>query len=98
MTSAPTPTPTTSRLRIALCVVLTTLCGGGVALQSRINGQLGSDLGDGFVAALISFGSGLVVISLVLLVSRPGRRGIRSVTAAIRAREIPWWHTAGGIA
>ena len=87
-----------SRLRVGLSVALATLCGCAVALQSRINGQLGSDLGDGFIAALISFGSGLIVISLVLLVSRPGRRGVTTVVEAIRRREIPWWHTAGGVA
>jgi transporter family-2 protein len=98
MTTTPQPPAPASRARLILCVALATLCGAGVALQSRINGQLGSDLGDGFVAALISFGSGLVIISAVLLVSRAGRKGIRTVGAAIRAREIPWWHTAGGIA
>ena len=87
----------TSRVRLVLCVVLALLCGAGVSVQSRINGQLGSDLGDGFVAALISFGSGLVVISIVMLFSRGGRDGLRTVTTAVRAREIPWWHTAGGI-
>ena len=86
--------PTT---RVVLCVALAVLCGCAVAVQSRINGQLGSDLGDGFVAALISFGSGLVIIALVALISRAGRNGIRTVRAAIRAGEIPWWHTAGGI-
>jgi transporter family-2 protein len=86
-----------SRIRLVLCVALAVLCGAGVSLQSRINGQLGSDLGDGFVAALISFGSGLVIITVIVLLSRSGRRGIRTVGAAIRTGQIPWWHTAGGI-
>jgi transporter family-2 protein len=97
MTDRISPPAATSRVRLTLCVVLATLCGCAVALQSRINGQLGSDLGDGFAAALISFGSGLIVIALVLVISRPGRAGIRTVTAAIRAGRLPWWHTAGGI-
>ena len=97
MTSGIQPPAPISRTRLVLCVMLALLCGAGVALQSRINGQLGSDLNDGFVAALISFGSGLIVISLVLLVSRAGRRGVGTVVHAIRAREIPWWHAAGGI-
>jgi transporter family-2 protein len=79
-------------------VALATLCGSLVALQSRINGQLGSDLGDGFVAAVISFGSGLLIIGIVLAVMPSGRRGVRVVGSAIRAREIPWWHAAGGAA
>ncbi len=87
-----------SRLRLALCIVFATLCGAAVALQSRINGQLGSDLHDGFAAALISFGSGLVIIAIVLVLSRSGRRGLVTVTGAIRRREIPWWHAAGGVA
>jgi transporter family-2 protein len=94
-THSPAPV---SRIRLTLCVALATLCGGAVALQSRINGQLGSDLGDGFIAALISFGSGLVIIALVLILSRPGRRGVSTVVGAIRRGEIPWWHTAGGVA
>jgi len=98
MTDKTTPSAAPSRLRLALCIALATLCGAGVALQSRINGQLGSDLHDGFVAAFISFGSGLVIIAIVLLVSRPGRRGLLTVTGAIRRREIPWWHAAGGVA
>jgi transporter family-2 protein len=91
------PPAATSRVRLVLCVALAVLCGCGVALQTRINGQLGSDLGDGFVAALISFASGLVIITAAVLISRAGRAGVRSVGAAIRAREIPWWHAAGGI-
>jgi transporter family-2 protein len=91
------PTPP-SKLRLALSVALATLCGALVALQSRINGQLGTDLGDGFVAALISFASGLIIIALVVVVSRPAQRGIRTVFTAVRQRQIPWWHTAGGVA
>jgi transporter family-2 protein len=93
-----TPPAPASRLRLALCVVLATLCGCGVALQSRINGQLGSDLHDGFIAALISFGSGLVIIAVILAAMPSGRRGVRIVGVAIRTRQIPWWHAAGGVA
>ncbi|HMH59042.1 MAG TPA: DMT family transporter [Galbitalea sp.] len=85
-------------MRVALCVILATFCGSAVALQSRINGQLGSELGDGFVAALISFGSGLVIIAVVVALSPSSRRGVRTVGAAIRTRQIPWWHAAGGVA
>jgi transporter family-2 protein len=50
-------------------VALSPACGSGVAVQARINERLGSELGDGFVAALISFGPGFVIIALVLLFS-----------------------------
>lgn len=87
-----------SKIRMALSIGLALLCGFGVALQSRINGQLGTELGDGFVAALISFGTGMVIITVALLLSRTARKGVGTVTAAIRSGEIPWWHTAGGLA
>ena len=47
-----------------------------VAVQSRINGRARrSELGDGFVAAIISFASGLVILASSLAVCAAGRRG-----------------------
>lgn len=97
MSRQPVAGRTRTKAALIPLVALAFACGGLVAVQSRINGQLGVDTHDGFFAALISFGSGLVIISLVLVVSRAGRRGIRTVAGAVRARELPWWHTAGGI-
>ena len=57
-------TPRSLPLWLALVIAL--LCGALVALQSRINGELGSRLGDGFTAAAISFGSGLVILAIAL--------------------------------
>jgi transporter family-2 protein len=66
-------------------------------VQSRINGELGQRLGDGFLAAFISFGSGLVILALATLVWRPGRQGIGRVVVALRERSIPWWLVLGGV-
>jgi transporter family-2 protein len=96
MSGQPVADERRSRAALAPLVALGFFCGALVAVQSRINGQLGVDLGDGFIAAVISFGSGLLIVSLALVLSRAGRRGIRTVAAAVRTREIPWWHTAGG--
>jgi len=96
-TTQPTVPPRRSGALTFFVILLALFCGAGVALQSRINGQLGSTIGNGFIAALISFTVGLIIISLCLLVSRRARAGIRAVGAAVRARKIPWWHTAGGI-
>jgi transporter family-2 protein len=67
-----------------------------VAVQSRLNGQLGLDLGDGFVAAFISFASGLAVLSIAMLVSPSARRGVGRVISAIREGRMPWWYALGG--
>ncbi|GAA1122914.1 DMT family transporter [Kribbella jejuensis] len=74
-----------------------------VAVQSRINGELGSLLGDGIPAALISFGTGLVVL-LVLTALVPGvRRGLANVWRQIRTPMrgyggLRWWQCLGGVA
>jgi transporter family-2 protein len=94
----PLPIPadvTPGRLAIALIAAFGT--GALVALQTRINGELGQRLGDGFLAAFISFGSGFVILALASLVWRPGRDGIARVVAALRERSIPWWLVLGGV-
>jgi len=87
-----------SNLRLALLLLAAFGTGVLVALQSRINGQLGQQLGDGFLAALISFGSGFVILSFACLFWRPGRRGIVRVASAVRTRRSPWWFVVGGTA
>ena len=104
---APDPAPDTSPvpadaaahpLRTALLLLAAFGTGIGVALQSRINGQLGAELGDGVVAAAISFGSGFVILVIASIFWRPGRVGIRRVVTAVRTRSIPWWFVVGGAA
>ncbi len=68
------------------------------AAQSRINGQLGLRLGDGFMAAVISFGSGLIVLVALVAAMPSGRRGFGRLRDGVRRRTIPWWMLAGGAA
>ncbi|MCU1471758.1 MAG: family transporter [Glaciihabitans sp.] len=96
MTDDPKNRPV-SRTRLVVALLVALVCGALVALQSRINGELGGELSDGFVAAVISFGSGLVIVSVVLALSRAGRRGLITVRDAVRARELPRWHLLGGL-
>jgi len=80
-----------------LALAFSVLIGSMYAVQSRVNGELGYQIGDGFTAAVISFGSGLVILSLGLLVFRRGRRGLQLVTRAVSARQLSWWHLFGGV-
>jgi transporter family-2 protein len=81
-----------------LAIVFALACGALTALQSRINGQLAHELDDPYTAAAISFGSGLVILLLVLAVWRPGRAGFGRVVVALRERRIAWWMLFGGLA
>jgi bacterial/archaeal transporter family-2 protein len=72
--------------------------GAMLAAQARVNGALGEQLGDGYLAALLSFVVSVLCTLLVLPFWRPGQTGIRALIRAVGARQIPWWHLAGGAA
>lgn len=90
--------PSHSRAAVALALAVAFVMGCMVAGQSRINGELGARLGDGFLAALISFGSGLVILTVAMALRRDGRIGLNRVRTALRERHIPWWYVIGGAA
>jgi transporter family-2 protein len=78
-----------------------------LAIQSRLNGELGSRLGDGLTAALISFGSGLIILLIVAALVPRVRRALGRVWHAIRLPSgstaggrsgLRWWQCIGGIA
>jgi bacterial/archaeal transporter family-2 protein len=77
-------------------IALALLAGAFLAVQSRINGELGTRLHDGVLAALISFGSGLLVLLAWVVASRRMRQGARRVAAAMRRRELRWHQLCGG--
>ena len=95
---SPAPRPAPSRTRVVVSSAIAIVFGAGIATQSRINGQLGAELDNGFLAALISFGSGLLILCIAMAVSPVGRRGLGAVMVALRGRTIPWWYVAGGAA
>lgn len=68
-----------------------------VATQSRINGELGLRMGDGALAALVSFTSGFLILSLALAVSARGRSGVRTLLGELRRGLLPWWSILGGV-
>lgn len=74
------------------------LVGVLTAVQARINGQLGLHLGDGFVAAAVSFASGLAITIVLSLIAPEGRRGLARLARGMRERSIPWWMLGGGLA
>jgi bacterial/archaeal transporter family-2 protein len=86
-----------SPARRTLGIGLAVLGGFGVALQSRINGELAHRLGDSLLAAVISFGSGLVLVATVVLVVPAGRRGVRLLRRAVGGGALPVWTCLGGL-
>ncbi len=69
-----------------------------MAVQTRINGALGVAIGDGFTAGVISFGSGLLILLVVLAFVPKGRAGLAVVVDDLRTRRAPVWSVLGGVA
>lgn len=90
--------PTTHRLPAGVALGGAVIVGVLTAIQARINGQLGLRIGDGFVAAVISFGSGLIALVVLSMALPSGRRGFGALVRGIRSRSIPWWMLGGGLA
>jgi bacterial/archaeal transporter family-2 protein len=68
-----------------------------MAVQARVNGELGARLSDGIAAATISFGIGLAILSVFILLTSAGRRGLQAVQSALRSGTLRWWHLLGGV-
>lgn len=80
----------------AIGVPLALAAGLAIPLQGRINGALGTVLGDGIAAALISFGTGLIVMIVITLVLPSGRSGARQIIPSVRERRFPPYYVAAG--
>jgi transporter family-2 protein len=74
--------------------------GAMVSIQSHLNGALGTELGSGpragFGAAVISFGSGLVLVGLITAVLPSGRRGTRALWSALTTGRLRPAEMIGG--
>ena len=76
--------------------ILATISGIMIALQARANGELSHRLNNGGQAALISFGSGLLIIALAALFSPAIKEGARNLRSAVNRNELPRWTLFAG--
>ncbi|NLU79342.1 DMT family transporter [Micromonospora sp. HNM0581] len=77
-------------------MVLATVAGVAVATQSRINGELGVRLGDGTAAAVVSFGTGLLLLLVLVPATKAGRRGLATLRTALSRGTLRPWQCLGG--
>ena len=75
---------------------LAAISGVMIALQARANGELSHRLGNGVEAALVSFGSGLIIIAIVALFSPKIKEGARNLRSAVTRKELPRWTLFAG--
>lgn len=93
-------TPPSRALRVA-SVPLMLGAGALVAIQSQINGRLAQEIGSGMragvLAAVISFGSGLVVLLAATVATPRLRRQFRLLVASVRERRLVPVELVGGL-
>ena len=82
---------------LIVAVGIAVISGALTALQTRVNSQLSLELGDGILASVISFASGLVILTIAVLVAPRGRDGLARLTTSVRERRTPWWYLIGGL-
>jgi bacterial/archaeal transporter family-2 protein len=91
--TAPTPT---HGARVAATAAALGI-GAAVAVQARINGELGQRIDDAVVAATLSNLGGLLLL-VVLAAARPRvRQGLGRVLAAVRDHTVARYHLLGGL-
>jgi len=75
---------------------LAALSGVMIAMQARVNGELSHRLDNGLQAALVSFGSGLLIIALITPFSSQIKDGIKNLRGATARKEIARWKMFAG--
>lgn len=86
-------TSSTSRLTAGIAALV---AGGLVAAQARVNSELAAEVNSGIFAALISFGVGLVIISLATALRLENRKNLKEVLSGLRAKSIPFYLAIAG--
>jgi transporter family-2 protein len=76
--------------------LLATLSGLMIALQARANGELSHRLNNGLEAALVSFGSGLIIIAAIATFNPAIKEGIKNLRVAVANKEIARWKLLAG--
>ena len=75
---------------------LAALSGVMIAMQARVNGELSHRLDNGLQAALVSFGSGLLIIAVITPFSAQIKVGISNLRGSIAREEIARWKLFAG--
>ncbi|CAB4992011.1 unannotated protein [freshwater metagenome] len=75
---------------------LAAVSGVMIALQARANGELSHRIGNGVEAALVSFGSGLIIIAIIAVFTPSIKEGARNLRGAVTRGEIARWMLFAG--
>ncbi|MFF7941836.1 DMT family transporter [Nocardia gamkensis] len=80
-----------------MLLVATVAAGTLSPLQSAVNGALGGTVGDGNAAAVVSFGTGLLIMTAVVGARRRWRAQARQLPQLMRSGALGWWNYLAGL-
>lgn len=89
--------PTRRATSVVVLTIATVFAGMLGPLQSLVNGHLGTELGDGHAAALVSFGTGLVLMLVIVLARARTRAAFFRLPGQLVRGEIPRWNFFAGL-
>jgi len=84
------------RLPLIVGLPMAVATGLFIPIQGRINGALGVALEDGIGAAVVSFSTGLLVMTVISLALPRGRAGLARILPAVRERQFPPYYVLAG--
>jgi transporter family-2 protein len=78
-------------------IVITFVASVIITAQSSVNSELNSFTENALITALINFGSGLLILAVMMIFSRPIRRGFVSIPQLVREGKLKRWQLFGGL-
>lgn len=79
-----------------VAVVFAVIAGALMTVQVRVNGELAVRIESSVLASVISFGSGFLILCVIMAFSRTSRRGFRTLLQVIRTKSLSGWFTLAG--
>ena len=77
-------------------MVLSVMSNGFVALQGRMNGGLAERVGSAPLTALYSFGSGLVILTIIMFFTKQMLDGVKRLPVSVRVGQLSKWQLLVG--
>ena len=68
-----------------------------VAVQGRINGEVGDLTGNGVLGAVLNFSVGLLLLAAIVASREATRSAFTSIPGLVRDGSLAWWALAGGV-
>lgn len=85
------------RIPASLAAGLAAIMGTVIPIQARVNGELSTELGDPLATGVISFGGGVVILAVLLIVLPRLRQSLPRLRSGLSQQRVPWFYLCAGV-